>query len=112
LPDTILFRNGNQIVNKYDAGGRKLEVRYLTVYYQLTQPLNPGEILTGVDVNIDDDVTIYGNAYIDNVEYGYWRSYNFDTPDIPDEGYFVSKLNFGEGFIQTINHPYVSPQYH
>ncbi|HLP05168.1 MAG TPA: hypothetical protein VK152_07045, partial [Paludibacter sp.] len=44
LPDIVQFKNGNQIRNTYDAGGRKLGAEYFT---QLTAiaPLTDGQIV-------------------------------------------------------------------
>jgi hypothetical protein len=65
LPDTIQFRNGNQIVNKYDAGGRKLKTEYFTLYTPIEVPMmgvynwnNRWDVLDTWEVQ----------AYVDNFE--------------------------------------------
>ena len=67
LPDTIQFKNGNQIVNKYDAGGRKLSTLYYTLQYILPVPLTEGEVLElYYSMDIIDET---GTFYVDNIEY-------------------------------------------
>ena len=39
LPDTIQFGNGNQILHKYDAMGKKLTTRYFTLTNPVIVPL-------------------------------------------------------------------------
>jgi hypothetical protein len=39
LPDTIQFRNGNQIVNCYQAGGKKLRTKYYTAMGTVVVPV-------------------------------------------------------------------------
>ncbi len=43
LPDTIQFKNGNQIINKYDAAGQKLQADYFTHISEIT-PIDPGAV--------------------------------------------------------------------
>jgi len=69
LPDTIQFRNGNQIVNKYDAGGRKLASLHYTLLYTLPAPLTEGEVLQlYYDMDFVDET---GTFHVDNIEYEY-----------------------------------------
>ena len=67
LPDTVQFANGNQIVNRYDASGRKLGSRSMTLVTPLVAPVSEGTILGGVDVNAEDDVTASGTDYVGNI---------------------------------------------
>ncbi len=71
LPDTIQFKNGNQIINQYDAAGRKLSTRYYTIlipeYVPLINTLTPGKtIKLAYNMDIIDET---GTFYVDNVEY-------------------------------------------
>lgn len=101
LPDTIQFKNGHQIINKYDASGKKLSTRYYTVLVTAQVPLvstlTPGKtIKLQYDMDIIDET---GTFYVDNFEYGfngcdpgwYWveRIYN-------PEGYFKDRGDFGD----------------
>ncbi len=69
LPDTIQFRNGNQIVNRYDAGGRKLASLHYTLLYTLPAPLAEGEVLQlYYDMDFVDET---GTFHVDNIEYDF-----------------------------------------
>ena len=67
LPDTIQFRYGNQIINRYAADGRKLGTEYFTRVTNLAVPLITGQVINQTyTINpINQNVT----DYIDNKEY-------------------------------------------
>jgi hypothetical protein len=44
LPDTIQFKYGNQVLNRYAAYGRELNTEYFTKTMQLTTPIDTGTI--------------------------------------------------------------------
>ena len=103
LPDIIQFKNGNQIVNKYDAGGQKLSTRYFTKNAAANMPiLNVGELYSGT---LDGNYT--GTDYLGNIEYDFYRLY-FDPqdPDITPEGYYdalcISRVHNPEGYATFI----------
>jgi len=39
LPDTIQFKNGNQVINTYSANGQKLRTKYYTAIYPVLSPI-------------------------------------------------------------------------
>ncbi len=98
LPDIIQFKNGNQIINKYDAGGRKLSSIYFTLLYTINDPVSEGEIL---DLHYDTDIIDEdGTSYVDNIMYKYsgcdpgvYMLYRVDNP----EGYM--SYDFGGKFM-------------
>jgi RHS repeat-associated protein len=102
LPDTVQFANGNQIINRYDASGRKLGSRSMTLVTPLVTPVSEGTILGGVDVNAEDDVTASGTDYVGNVEYTVTRIYDFDVTERPVEYYSLSRLYNPEGYPENI----------
>jgi hypothetical protein len=64
LPDTVQFMNGNQIINRYDAAGRKLRTEYITA---------PGGIVVPISGTVNSQAsgfTRYGTVYNGNKEYG------------------------------------------
>jgi len=67
LPEIVQFKNGNQIINKYDAGGRKLSTEYFTLLYTLTTPIAEGVIMQWSYNPMIMDKAI--TTYIDNKEY-------------------------------------------
>jgi RHS repeat-associated protein len=101
LPDTVQFANGNQIINRYDASGRKLGSRSMTLVTPLVAPVSEGTILGGVDVNAEDDVTASGTDYVGNVEYTVTRIYDFDVRERPVEYYYFSRLHNPEGYVTS-----------
>lgn len=44
LPDTVQFKNGNQIINRYSADGSKLSTIYFTRVTAITSPIIPGKV--------------------------------------------------------------------
>jgi hypothetical protein len=92
LPDTIQFLNGNQIVNRYDASGRKLASQYFTVHHTLNVPLAQGDILQLE--HSPNMVSEYATFYADNKEY----NYNGNTPG----QYLLDKLYNTEGYASNI----------
>jgi len=44
LPDTVQFKNGNQIINRYSADGSKLSTIYFTRVTAITSPIIPGNV--------------------------------------------------------------------
>ena len=87
LPDLVQFGNGHQIVNKYTAGGQKLETKYATAVSALGVP-----IAMGNTVNSDGpDFTRYGTIYNGNIEYAFDNGYTTDLERIHNaEGYVDS----------------------
>ena len=67
LPDTIQFINGNQIVNLYDASGRKYKS---IIYTNLSAAITPCYEIAHYTSNTDS-VEYRVTEYIDNVEYYY-----------------------------------------
>jgi len=112
LPDTIQFRNGNQIVHRYDASGRRLSTRYVTIYFQLAQPLNQGEVVSGIDVCYEDNVSIVGNDYVENIEYYTARYFDYDLSEVPVESYLANKIYFDQGYIQGFRLVHSTPRYY
>ena len=67
LPDTIQFKTGNQIINRYTASGQKIRTEYFTRLTALAAPLTEGNtIQQSYTYGIVDQT---GSAYIDNMEY-------------------------------------------
>ena len=67
MPDTIQFKYGNQIINRYAADGSKLYTEYFTKITQLTTPIDTGAIYSYVfNRNL---MTQSGTDYIGNIEY-------------------------------------------
>ena len=63
LPDTIQFMNGNQIINRYEATGRKLQTDYVTKTVSIVVPI-------GSTVNSQGSgFTRSGTIYNGNMEY-------------------------------------------
>lgn len=108
LPEIIQFKNGNQILNSYDAGGRKLAMIYRTVNYQLPQPLNPGDVIYE---SYDEDVMVEGTAYVDNVEYNTWST-GFDANDQRIYEYENAKIHFIEGYVCGYSLNNTTPNYY
>lgn len=70
LPDLVQFKNGNQIVNKYDASGRKLKTEYYTMSTPLSVPLTDGEIIDNMDDYTLSHLALYDHyMYVDNFVY-------------------------------------------
>ena len=67
LPDTIQFRYGNQIINRYAADGRKLGTEYFTRVTNLAVPLITGQVIN--QTYTINTINQNGTAYIDNKEY-------------------------------------------
>jgi hypothetical protein len=63
LPDTVQFMNGNQIINKYSADGRKLQTDYVTAQLPLVMPIGNVANSTGYGF------VRYGTIYAGNIEY-------------------------------------------
>ena len=99
LSDTIQFGNGNQIINRYDAAGQKLETCYFTVLYSVTVPIGETRQWT---YNMDI-IDMYGTAYIDNIEYG------FHGGDYG--GYSLSRVHNPEGYCDNVIASSNSPMY-
>ncbi len=114
LPDTIQFRNGNQIVNSYDASGRKLAARNFTNIVALSQPLNEGEVIKHV-VDASESVYISSVHNIGNVEYNSLTTYNFSTASATESIQF-SKLYNSEGYVaESSTNPasqLINPEYY
>ena len=102
MPDTIQFKYGNQILNRYAADGRKLGTEYFTRLINLAVPLTTGQVIKqSYTLNV---VNQNGTAYIDNKEYNTFngnysltalqRIYNEEgyaekvTATIPDYNYY------------------------
>ena len=65
LPDTIQFKNGRQIINRYDATGQKLSTMYVTPIYPLSAPLTAGATIS----TDNSSFRRYGTLYNANMEY-------------------------------------------
>ncbi|MDP3445346.1 MAG: hypothetical protein Q8T08_21005, partial [Ignavibacteria bacterium] len=73
MPDTIQFKDGHQIINLYDASGRKLSTRNYTILIRSEVPmvnsLQQGQVL---DLNYNMDIIDEtGTFYVDNIEYDF-----------------------------------------
>jgi hypothetical protein len=66
LPDTVQFSNGNQIINRYAADGRKLGTEYFTRLVSTVLPIDKDTVCKWTyAANVTDQT---GSAYIDNIE--------------------------------------------
>ena len=103
MPDIVQFKNGNQIRNLYDAGGRKLRAEYVTLGTPVVVPI--GSLGTGGDPTNCSDY-VYGTEYMDNYEY------SFDN----DCGNYIMSLNKlynTEGYTTGVNNPtYLNYEYY
>ncbi len=67
LPDTIQFKKGHQIINRYAADGRKLGTEYFTRVPGMILQLDTGQVIS--QSYRPDLATQNGTVYIDNKEY-------------------------------------------
>jgi len=106
LPDTIQFKNGNRIINRYAADGSKLRTDYFTLVTPLAVPLSKGEVskLTyQIDI-INQDTQMF----TENFEYGYYR----DTdPDTHKDYACLKRINNSEGYANFGINPEVDYYY-
>jgi len=128
LPDTVQFKNGNQIINRYAADGRKLGTEYFTRLTSLAVPLTTGQVIKQIyTINV---VNQNGTAYIDNKEYNTFngnssltalqRIYNTEgyaenvTATIPDYNYYRRDHlgNNREVWLATTNTTVQQTQYY
>jgi len=84
LPDVIQFRNGNQVINSYDATGKKLRTRYYTTMINVNVPVGTihGDYSTSeASLRLDD---YFGNILYEN---GTSESNHLLTKVLTPEGY-------------------------
>jgi RHS repeat-associated protein len=104
LPELIQFKNGCQIKNLYAADGKKLRSRYITLVPGIFNPLNPGQIIDGLDVNENDFVTIGGMDYINNIEYKVSRIFDWDVSFEPKDNISIKRVHNGEGYAEGVTY--------
>ena len=103
LPEIIQFKNGNQIRNLYDARGKKLSSRNITIAYYITQPI----ISTGAIYDLNDMAQDNEEIYIDfidnigNVEYTHFESYYEGEHFNHYDSYDVSRIYNSEGYVNN-----------
>ncbi len=95
LPELVQFKNGNQIVNKYDAAGQKLRTDYFTRLTALSVPLTAGQVIT----QTYDGTTVdqRGTAYVGNMEYTTAKGMAANTK--------LDKILNAEGYVTTVANP-------
>ncbi len=106
LPDTIQFKYGNQILNRYAADGRKLYTEYFTKNTQLATPIDTGSVYNYVYNR--SLMTKSGTDYVGNMEYNasYYTLYGQLT-----KGYNLWRVHNPEGYTDTFNSSYVSTNF-
>ena len=67
MPDTIQFKYGNQIINRYAADGRKLGSEFFTLVTPLINPLDTGKVIS--QSYVYNTINQNGTVYVDNKEY-------------------------------------------
>ena len=99
LPDTVQFKNGSQVINQYDAGGRKLKSLYHT---PVTAILGPITVSVGDVFNFSSYPDYYTESdivsYVNNKEYKLMepRHYKYLT---------LGRIHNAEGYTED-NKPY------
>lgn len=93
LPSLVQFKNGSQILNKYDASGLKLSSEYYNCINQTLEPLERNQVYdwTATPWFMEKSSTLY----IDNIEY---KTENSDwvTP-------ILSRISNSEGYVDNLN---------
>lgn len=95
LPDTVQFRNGNQIINHYAADGRKLCTRYFTLNYPVVVPMGETREWQFEDMVVDEAITYY----VDNYEYALYRD---PDPSTRTDVLTLTRLHNTEGYSSAI----------
>ncbi|VBB45388.1 conserved exported hypothetical protein [uncultured Paludibacter sp.] len=98
LPEVVQFKDGHQIINQYDASGKKLSSRYYTILMKSEVPvintLQVGQVLNlQYNMDIIDET---GTFYVDNFEYGF----NGCDPG----WYWVDKVYNAEGYVTRLDY--------
>jgi len=103
LPEIVQFKDGHQIINAYDASGKKLSSRYYTILMRSQVPvvntLQPGQVLS-LQYEMDY-IGETGTFYLGNIEYGF----NGCDPG----WYWIDKIYNPEGYVNDLgiyNGPY------
>ena len=93
LPDTVQFRDGRQIINKYAADGKRLASTYYTPTHITVQPLSIGEVADyhSYPQYLLDRVRTW---FVGNKEYGLMYPEHYDYVELKkvytDEGYVTT----------------------
>ena len=88
LLDTVQFGKGNQIINKYDADGRKLSTSYVTT-------LKPVVVPIGNTVNSSgNSFERYGTIYNGNKEYGFDNTEDLSLLRVHNAERYVDDLGY------------------
>jgi hypothetical protein len=64
-------------------------------------PLNPGEVIYGLDVNELDMVTIGGTDYVGNLEYNVSRYFDWDVTFEPKDLKYLFRIQNTEGYVTS-----------
>jgi len=102
LPDTIQFKYGNQIINRYAADGRKLGSEFFTLVTPLINPLDTGKVIS--QSYVYNTINQNGTVYVDNKEY---KTLNGNSSLISLDRIFNS-----EGFSVYLNGTLTYNYYH
>ena len=91
LPDTVQFRDGRQIVNKYAADGTRLASTYYTPTSITVNPLSVGEVinLSTYPPYLLDRVRTW---FVDNKEYGLMYPEHYDYLEL-------KRIHTPEGYV-------------
>jgi RHS repeat-associated protein len=106
LPDTIQFRNGNVIINRYDASGQKLRSDYYTRLITVYTPIAEGDVLNPENGYSDVAYSYTGSAYIGNMEYSIYKQ---KAPGMGGIGWVYGdvftplRMYNAEGFVDNIS---------
>ena len=97
MPDTVQFKSGHQIINKYNASGKKLSDQYYTLLYGVQVPIAVGKVLNIKNSYGSDEVDLIKKHYVDNFAYN-WHIMN-QSPG----GYDLEKVYNTEGYVDNIS---------
>lgn len=94
LPDIIQFRNGNQIINTYDASGRKLKSQYCSPISSILGPITAsvGEVL---------DFSIYPDYYIEKDVISHVNNFEYKLMEPHYYNYLIlGRIHNAEGYTE------------